>query len=59
MDNDGKEAVRNEIKNHKMPKKSGEEEAKPCPFTDRIYITDVWWNYKSAGKNNFHRFLEF
>ena len=23
------------------------------------YITDAYWNYKSAGRNNFHRFLEF
>ena len=23
------------------------------------YISHVYWNYKSAGKNNFHRFLEF
>ena len=59
MDNDGKKNVRNTIKNHKMPKKSDKEEEKPCPYTKRTYIIDVWWNYKSAGKNNFHRFLEF
>ena len=58
MDNQGKEYVRNAIKNHIMPKKNDGKEI-PCPYKDRIYITDVWWNYKSAGKNNFHRFLEF
>ena len=62
MANEGKDSVINTIKNHKKPKKDpndSKEIEKPCPYHDEIYITDVWWNYKAAGKNNFHRFLEF
>ena len=44
VNNEGQESVINTIK-HGKPDHS-------------IYITDVYWNYKSAGRNNFHRFLE-
>ena len=59
MNDDGKESVINTIKHHYKPKKNEDDPEEYCQYDDQIYMTDFWWNYKAAGKNNFHRFLEF